>query len=284
MLGDGMNGREPGGSGQRPRITVVIPCLNEEQGLPRVLKAIPAEVEEILVLDNCSTDRTVEVAEEDERVRVVRHPHNLGYGGSYIRGLPMVRGDVIVTSDGDGTYPVQDCLELVDALVEGGYDFLSCSRFPLHDRTNMSFRNRFGNRLLNTLVNAFYGLHLKDAQSGMWVFRTAVLDEIRLTSTGMALSHEIKLEAFTSPRVKAGEIRIPYAERVGTSKLYPVRDGVRMVRFLLTHRFSSARRRDTAPLGRGPRLPAADPPLERSRTEAPAVPEHQRGPVDPAAV
>jgi dolichol-phosphate hexosyltransferase len=263
MLGDGMNGRRPAGTGPRPRITVVIPCLNEEQGLPRVLKAIPAEVQEILVLDNCSTDRTVEVASDgDERVRVVRHPRNLGYGGSYIRGLPMVTGDVIVTSDGDGTYPVQDCLALVDALVEGGYDFLSCSRFPLHDQTNMSFRNRFGNKVLNTLVNGFYGLHLKDAQSGMWVFRTDVLDELRLTSTGMAFSHEIKLEAFTAPAVKAGEIRIPYAERIGTSKLYPVRDGLRMVRFLLQHRFSSSRRSAAAPLGRGPRVPATEAALE----------------------
>lgn len=238
---DGMNGLGPAAGASRPRITVVIPCLNEEQGLPRVLKAIPAEVAEILVLDNCSTDRTVEVAQADERVRVVRHPQNLGYGGSYIRGLPMVRGEVIVTSDGDGTYPVQDCLGLVDALVAGDYDFLSCSRFPLHDRGNMSTRNRFGNWLLNTLVNRFYRLHLQDAQSGMWVFRKAVLDDISLTSTGMAFSHEIKIEAFTNRRVKAGEIRIPYAERIGTSKLYPVRDGVRMVKFLVRHRFTSPR-------------------------------------------
>lgn len=241
MSGDGMNGHPLEAVAARPRITVVIPCLNEEQGLPRVLKAIPAEVSEILVLDNCSTDRTVEVAGKDPRVRVVRHPRNLGYGGSYIRGLPMVRGDVIVTSDGDGTYPVQDCLALVDALVNGGYDFLSCSRFPLHDRTNMSPRNRFGNWLLNSLVNGFYRLHLADAQSGMWVFRKQVLDEILLTSTGMAFSHEIKIEAFTNPRLKAGEIRIPYAERIGTSKLYPVRDGVRMVKFLLRHRFTARR-------------------------------------------
>ena len=225
-----------------PRITVLIPCLNEEQGLPRVLKAIPPEVYEILVLDNCSTDRTVDVAlNGDDRVRVVRHDENLGYGGSYIRGLPMVRGDVVVTSDGDGTYPVQDCLRLVDALVQGDYDFLSCSRFPLHDRTNMSVRNRFGNWLLNTLVNGFYSLRLKDAQSGMWVFRTSALDHMNLCATGMAFSHEIKIEAFTNPRIKAGEIGIPYAERIGTSKLYPFRDGVRMVKFLVRRRVSSPR-------------------------------------------
>ena len=233
-----MNEREPHTQNPRPRITVVIPCLNEEHGLPRVLKAIPPEVFEILVLDNCSTDRTVEVAlNGDDRVRVVAHRENLGYGGSYIRGLPMVRGDVVVTSDGDGTYPVHDCLQLVDALVQGDFDFLSCSRFPLHDPSNMSVRNRFGNWLLNALVNGFYRLRLKDGQSGMWVFRTAVLNDLHLSATGMAFSHDIKIEAFTNPKVRSAEIRIPYAERIGESKLYPFRDGVRMVRFLLQRRF-----------------------------------------------
>lgn len=229
------------GSG-RPRITVVIPCLNEEQGLPWVLTRIPDEVHEVLVLDNCSTDRTVEVAAQSgSRVRVVRHPTNLGYGGSYIRGLPMATGDVLVTSDGDGTYPVQDCLRLVDALLQGGYDFLSCARFPLHDRSNMSVRNRFGNWLLNAMLNMSYGLHLKDGQTGMWVFRKSILQDLDLTSTGMAFSHDIKIEAFTNPKIKAGEVPIPYAERIGTSKLYPVRDGVRMMEFLVRRRLRARR-------------------------------------------
>jgi glycosyltransferase involved in cell wall biosynthesis len=227
------------------RITVVIPCLNEEQGLPRVLKAIPPEVHEILVLDNCSTDRTAEVAlEGDPRVRVVRHPTNLGYGGSYRRGLPMASGDVIVTADGDGTYPVAECLRLVGALEEGGYDFLSCTRFPLHDKRNMSLRNRFGNRLLNGLVNGIYRLRLRDAQSGMWVFRKDILARLNLTTTGMAFSHEIKIEAFTQPGIAAGEIGIPYAERIGTSKLYPFRDGVRMAMFLVRRRLGQPTERE----------------------------------------
>jgi len=221
----------------RASITVVIPCFNEEQGLPRVLDRIPPEVDEVLVLDNHSTDGTADVASRSgDRVRIVHHPTNLGYGGSYLRGLPMAKGDVIVTADGDGTYPVQECLSLVEALVEGGYDFLSCTRFPLHDPRCMSHRNRFGNWLLNLLVNLFYGLRLRDAQSGMWVIRKSALDELRLSSTGMAFSNEIKIEAFRNPRVKAAEVHIPYAERIGKSKLYPMRDGVKMVLFLARRR------------------------------------------------
>jgi hypothetical protein len=100
----------------------------------------------------------------------------------------------------------------------------------------MSTRNRIGNSVLNALVNTAYGLHLQDAQSGMWVFRKSVLGKLQLSSTGMAFSNEIKIEAFRNPDVKAVEVHIPYAERIGQSKLYPFRDGFKMVMFLVRRR------------------------------------------------
>jgi glycosyltransferase involved in cell wall biosynthesis len=218
------------------KITVVIPCYNEEHGLPRVLAKIPAVVDEILVLDNVSTDRTVEVALAEPRVRVIQHPVNLGYGGSYLRGLPMARGDVLITTDGDGTYPVQDCVRIVDALLDRELDFISCSRFPLQNEGCMTPRNRFGNWVLNTLVNLIYRLRLKDGQSGMWVFRRTALAKLDLHNTGMAFSNEIKIEAFRNPMVRAAEVPIHYAERIGESKLYPFRDGVRMAAFLVSRK------------------------------------------------
>ncbi|HET7224191.1 MAG TPA: glycosyltransferase family 2 protein [Candidatus Eisenbacteria bacterium] len=228
------------------RITVVIPCYNEERGLPRVLAKIPAEVDEILVLDNRSSDRTVEVALRDPRVRVVQHPVNLGYGGSYLRGLPMASGDVLVTTDGDGTYPVEDALQLVDALLDRGLDFVSASRFPLANPGCMTARNQFGNAVLNFLVRVVYGLKLRDAQTGMWAFRKRVLDRLDLHNTGMAFSNEIKIEAFGRRDVAAAEIPIRYAERIGESKLYPFTDGVRMAAFLLSRRLLGPRRANGA--------------------------------------
>jgi glycosyltransferase involved in cell wall biosynthesis len=225
------------------KLSVVIPCYNEEHGIPHVVAKTPAEVDEILILDNCSTDRTAEVARAmGGRVRLVQHPQNLGYGGSYIRGLPMASGDVIITTDGDGTYPVEDCVRLVDTLVERHVDFISCSRFPLQDLRGMHPRSRFGNAVLNALVNTFYRLNLADAQTGMWVFRTKILPLMRLENTGMAFSNEIKLEAFQNPKIRAIETPIHYRERIGESKLYPFRDGLRMVDYLTRRRFDEARR------------------------------------------
>jgi glycosyltransferase involved in cell wall biosynthesis len=225
------------------RLSVVIPCLNEERGIPHVVAKIPQEVDEILVLDNCSTDRTVEVARsQGPRVRVVQHPRNLGYGGSFIRGMPMAIGDVLITTDGDGTYPVEDCLRVVDVILDRDVDFVSCSRLPLQDPLAMHPRSQVGNAILNLLVNGFYGLGLKDAQSGMWVFRKRILSQLRLETTGMAFSNEIKIEAFRHPHVRAIEVPIRYRERIGQSKLYPFRDGVRMVNYLTRRRLEEARR------------------------------------------
>jgi len=247
----------------------VIPCFNEEHGLRKVLDRIPPGVDEVLVLDNCSVDKTAEVATRaGGRVRLVTHHTNLGYGGSYLRGVPMARGDVIVTADGDGTYPVQDCMRLVDELVKGGYDFVSCTRFPLHDKRCMSTRNQLGNWVLTALVNRFYGLRLRDAQSGMWVFRKDMFEKLNLSTTGMAFSNEIKIEAFTHPDVKAVEIHIPYAERIGRSKLYPFRDGVRMVSFLVRRRLHLPTRRHR-PVPIDPAPPATMGPAETAADAAP---------------
>ena len=241
-------------------ITVVIPCYNEERGLPRVLAKIPAEVDEILVLDNVSTDRTVEVALVEPRVRVIQHPVDLGYGGSYLRGLPMARGDLLVTTDGDGTYPVHECLRILDALLDRELDFVSCSRFPLSDPACMSARNRFGNWVLNTLVNLIYRVRLRDAQSGMWVFRRSVLGHLDLHNTGMAFSNEIKIEAFGNRAIRAAEVPIHYAERIGESKLYPFRDGVRMAAFLISRRLLGPTRANGAdPLPEEPSREASRP-------------------------
>lgn len=223
-------------------VSVVIPCHNEEEGLAEVLARVPSEVAEILVLDNCSTDRTVAVARAaGRRVRVLCHPSNLGYGGSYRRGFRAVTGDVVVTTDGDGTYPIHECLRLVDLLIDRELDFLNCSRFPLRQPASMSRRNRIGNGLLNLAIHVLFGIRLQDGQSGMWVLRTSVLPALDLTCTGMSFSNEIKIEAFTKLGHGAAETGIPYAGRVGHSKLFPFRDGVRMASYLLFRRFGGPR-------------------------------------------
>jgi hypothetical protein len=214
-------------------IGVVIPCYNEEEGVRAVIGRMPTVVDEVVVVDNNCTDRTAEVAASlGARVVSERTP---GYGAAYKAGLRAVQSDIVVTLDGDGTYPPEEIPRLVQTLLEKRWDFLSASRFPLADPRAMGFSNRLGNRVLTVAAAMLFFKPIRDSQSGMWVFRRAALERLRLTSDGMAFSEEIKLEALLRG-LRFGEAHIPYGMRVGEVKLQKWRDGWNNLVFLVRRR------------------------------------------------
>jgi glycosyltransferase involved in cell wall biosynthesis len=217
------------------KISVVIPCYNEEEGVRTVIEAMPSYVDEIVVVDNNSTDRTSEVARSLGAV-VVFQPRK-GYGAAYQAGLPAATGDVIATLDGDGTYPADEIAVLVDALEDRHLDFISGSRFPLRNPEAMNFSNKVGNLVLTIATGVLWLKPLKDSQSGMWVFRRSVLPRLRLTSDGMPLSEEIKIEAIEKLGSRFAEVGIDYRPRIGEVKLQKWRDGWRNLSFLFARRF-----------------------------------------------
>jgi dolichol-phosphate hexosyltransferase len=218
-------------------VGVVIPCFNEETGVREVIERMPDVVDEIVVVDNNSTDGTAAVAAAlGARVVPERTP---GYGAAYKAGLRAVRSDLVVTMDGDGTYPPEEIPRLVEVLAGRGLDFLSACRFPLADRRAMGLANRIGNGVLTLACAALFGRRLRDSQSGMWVFRRAVLERLRLTSDSMAFSQEIKLEAL-SRGLRFAEEHIPYGVRSGQVKLQRWRDGWGNLTFLVRKRVGAA--------------------------------------------
>jgi glycosyltransferase involved in cell wall biosynthesis len=216
-------------------ITVIVPCLNEEQGIEQVLRAMPDFVDEVIVVDNDSTDRTSEVA-ASLGAKVIREEVR-GYGRSYKRGFTQATGDLIVTLDGDHSYPVDALSYLIEAFLHLEADFLNASRFPVRDPEAMSLKHHFGNLVLSVAMSLLYFRWVRDSQSGMWVFRRAILKEMKLESDGMAFSEEIKIEAIRNPRIRFREISIMYSSRLGEKKLNPWRDGLRNLSFLVKKRF-----------------------------------------------
>ncbi len=217
------------------KISVVIPCYNEEEGVQLVIKSLPDCVDEVVVVDNNCTDRTAEVASA-LGAKVVAEKRK-GYGAAYKRGLPAATGDVIVTLDGDGTYPSEQIPELIDHLEDKKLDFISAARFPLKNPKAMNFSNKVGNMVLTVAMLILYGKNIKDSQSGMWIFRSKVLPKLKLTSDGMPLSEEIKIEAIRSREVAFGEYHVNYHPRVGEVKLDKWRDGFRNLVFLVRKKF-----------------------------------------------
>lgn len=218
------------------KITVIIPCLNEEQGIESVLRRMPDFVDETIVVDNGSTDRTSDVA-RSFGAQVIREDVR-GYGRSYKTGIASATGDLIVTLDGDHSYPPDAISYLLEAFLHLDVDFLNTSRFPVRDRNAMSFKHKFGNLILSLAMSLLYFRWVRDSQSGMWVFRRSIVPAMKLTSDGMAFSEEIKIEALKSNRVRFAEISIQYTSRLGEIKLNPWRDGFYNLWFLLKKRFS----------------------------------------------
>jgi len=221
-------------------LTVIIPCLNEEQGIEKVLRAMPEFVDEVIVVDNNSTDRTAEVA-ASLGAKVI-HEDVRGYGRAYKRGFAAATGDLIITLDGDHSYPVDALSYLIEAFLHLDIDFLNASRFPVRDARAMSLKHKFGNLVLSLAMSLLFFRWVRDSQSGMWVFRRAILEGMSLESDGMAFSEEIKIEALVHPQVRFGEISILYSSRLGEIKLNPWRDGFQNLAFLLKKRFARRRR------------------------------------------
>lgn len=218
------------------RITVVIPCLNEEQGIEKVLTRMPEFVDEVIVVDNGSTDRTSEVAIR-LGAKVVREDVR-GYGRAYKRGFAIASGDIIVTLDGDHSYPPDAISYLLEAFLHLEVDFLNASRFPVRDRHAMSFKHKIGNLILSFAMSLLFFRWVRDSQSGMWVFKRSILQGMIIESDSMAFSEEIKIEALLHPTARFEEISILYSSRLGEIKLNPWRDGINNLLFLLKKRFA----------------------------------------------
>ena len=222
------------------RITVIIPCLNEEEGIQLVLRDIPDFVDETIVVDNNSTDRTPDVAAQMGAI-VIKEEFP-GYGRAYKRGFTIATGDVLITLDGDHSYPVNGISYLLEAFLHLEVDFLNASRFPVRDPRAMSFKHKCGNLALSLAMSVLYLKWVRDSQSGMWVFRRKILEGMELVADGMAFSEEIKIEALLNPKVRFGEISILYTSRTGEIKLNPWRDGWQNLVFLFRKRFGHRRK------------------------------------------
>ncbi len=217
-------------------ITVIIPCLNEEQGIEKVLRRMPPFVDQVIVVDNGSTDKTSDVA-RGLGAEVIREDVR-GYGRAYKTGFAKATGDIIVTLDGDHSYPPDAISYLIEAFLHLEVDFLNASRFPVRDKRAMSFKHKFGNFVLSLAMSLLFFRWVSDSQSGMWVFRRSILNGMKLESDGMAFSEEIKIEALRSARVRFEEIPVQYSSRLGEIKLNPWRDGFHNLWFLLRKRFA----------------------------------------------
>ena len=221
------------------QISVVIPCLNEEEAVGSVVAQAWEGIRrsgrdgEVIVVDNDSSDGSAEVAAK-HGARVVREPRR-GYGSAYLAGLADARGDYVVMGDADETYPIQELGPFVDRL-EQGDDLVLGSRFQgqIHGDAMPWLNRRVGNPILTGLLNLFFGVKVSDAHCGMRAVRRDALRTLDLHSTGMEFASEMVFKAYRRG-LNVSEIPIDYFPRVGESKLNRFGDAWRHARFMLVY-------------------------------------------------
>lgn len=221
-------------------ISVIIPCKNEADALRMVFEKLPEEVDEVIVINNGSTDETAEIAKKTgaKVFSETRHINGIGYGYALATGIRNAASNIIVCMDGDGSYPASEIPKLITILQQKNLDFINCSRLPFQEPKQMSKIRTFGVQILNLLVCILFGYKIQDSLSGMWVFRKNIIHDLSLLEGGWNFSLEIKLNALANPKIKFAEYNISYHDRVfGQSKQNIFKTGIAHIIFLFRMRF-----------------------------------------------
>ncbi len=220
------------------KLTIIIPCHNEEKGLVKVLSTIPITslkklgiLTKILVIDNNSTDNTAKVAKQFKAEVIFEHKK--GKGHAIMTGFRSIDFDTdfIVMLDGDGTYAAKEVLRMIEPLLSDFCDVVVGSRLGGDiKKDSLKFQNRIVNWSYTFLVRQFYQANVTDVLSGYFSWKKEVIDSMfpHLQSEGF----ELEMDMITKMKrlgFRMYSVPITYEKRHGESKISAVSDGLRIL-------------------------------------------------------
>lgn len=238
-----------------PRVSVVIPTLNEARNLPYVLNALPVDIYEVIVVDGHSVDGTLEIARKVRPDARIMMQTRSGKGNALACGCAAATGDIIVMIDADGSTDANEITSFVSALLDGA-DFAKGTRFAKGGGSEDITRLRaLGNRMLTSTVNLLYGTKYTDLCYGYNVFWRRHLSALGFNSTtissadtgGRLWGDGFEIETLVNIRIAEAGLavaEVPSFERsriYGVSNLSACSDGIRVLRTILHERFTQPR-------------------------------------------
>ncbi len=220
-------------------LSIVIPAYNEEDGVGEVierilkvepeLQAIGLDGLELIIVDDCSKDRTAEIVESyaDQGVILIRHEQNKNYGGALKTGFRHAKGDYLAFMDADGTYPPEYYPAMFKALKEQAADLVIGSRMAGVE-SDMPLTRRIGNTVFATLVSIIAHKRITDSASGQRILKREALEKLYPLPDGLNFTPVMSTRALHED-INMIEVPIRYEERDGESKLSVVHDGLRFL-------------------------------------------------------
>ena len=205
-------------------VCILIPTLNEEDSIGGIIRDFKTNgFENILVIDGNSTDSTREIAErEGARVEVQR---GKGKGTAVRQAFELIKEEIIVIIDGDGTYLPSEVKRLLDPIIKNEADHVIGNRFGFRGAFTLS--HRIGNWILNKVFGLGYGVKLTDILSGYRALTKDSLKKMNLKKEGFEIETEMVIES-VKRGIRIKEVPIRYDRRRGVSKLNFIRDGLRI--------------------------------------------------------
>ena len=220
-------------------LSIVVPAYNEEHTIGDVIDRLRATLQkigfvyEILVVDDCSRDRSAEIC-LGNHVKVSSLKQHMGKGFALRAGFSKAKGEIIVTIDSDGSNSPEELPLLLKPILQDKADMVIGSRFSGNTPTSGKRFNAAGVRIFNILIQILTGAAVSDSQSGYRAMKSEVLENLSLKSGGYEIESEI-LVKIARRRFRVREVPVSFEQRTyGRSTLDPIVDGFKILMSIVT--------------------------------------------------
>ena len=216
-------------------VTIIIPAFNEEAGIGNTLnqieKNINSELYDIIVIDDGSTDKTSQIVSSYNSVNLIKHLSNKGYGSALKTGIHNANNDIICITDADGTYPNEKIPRLVSQLIENDLDMIVGARTGKN--VKIPLLRKPAKWTIGKLANFVTNQKIPDINSGLRIFKKSSFIPFQyIVPDGFSFTTTITL-GMLSGGYKVEFIPINYFQRLGKSKIRPIRDTLNFIKLIL---------------------------------------------------
>lgn len=221
------------------KISIIIPVFNEEKTITEIIRQIQMVKglnKEIIVIDDCSTDDTINIIKDIKDIIIIRHEKNQGKGTAIRTGIAKANGDFVLVQDADLEYDPQDILSMIKPIIQGKAEVVYGSRFT-GPRRNMFFWHWMGNQFLTLVTNILYNTTLSDMETCYKLIPLKLIKSLNLRAKRFEFEPEVTAKILKR-NIRIWEVPVSYAGReYNEGKKITWRDGIPALWTLIKYRF-----------------------------------------------